>query len=214
MDYPRRWAMKGVAGWLFQRLTGLVLIAGLLLHFSIMHFSGQEQITYAFVLKRISNPYWKAFDLFFPVPQLRQHLRRRSDVEWIVLPFPRRDRLKPQGRGKAVQFQDRRRLIPCRQRVNHPRLPRQMVQDRTDRHITLDIHHHDVLAGAETLEGDRYAQLRGTRGIADRLLRAEVELDQLLNTPVPNDDSLVAELRQSIEQAQEGMRAASGEVEA
>ncbi len=59
--------MNGVAGWLFQRLTGLVLIAGLLLHFSIMHFSGQEQITYAFVLKRISNPYWKAFDLFFLV---------------------------------------------------------------------------------------------------------------------------------------------------
>lgn len=59
--------MNGIAGWLFQRLTGLVLVAGLLLHFSIMHFSGQEQITYAFVLKRLSNPYWKAFDLFFLV---------------------------------------------------------------------------------------------------------------------------------------------------
>jgi len=62
--------MNGIAGWLFQRVTGLVLIAGLLLHFSTMHFSGQEQITYAFVLKRISSPYWKAFDLLFLVTTL------------------------------------------------------------------------------------------------------------------------------------------------
>jgi succinate dehydrogenase membrane anchor subunit len=57
--------VRGALGWLFQRLTGLVLIAGLLLHFSIMHFSGQQQITYEVVLRRISNPLWKAFDLFF-----------------------------------------------------------------------------------------------------------------------------------------------------
>ena len=57
--------MKGAIGWLFQRLTGLVLIAGLLLHFSVMHFSGQQQVTYEVVLRRISNPLWKAFDLFF-----------------------------------------------------------------------------------------------------------------------------------------------------
>lgn len=59
--------MKGTAGWLFQRLSGVILIAGLLLHFSVMHFSGQEQITYAFVIKRISTPSWKAFDLLFLV---------------------------------------------------------------------------------------------------------------------------------------------------
>ena len=57
--------MRGALGWLFQRLTGLVLIAGLLLHFSVMHFSGQQQVTYEVVLRRISNPLWKTFDLFF-----------------------------------------------------------------------------------------------------------------------------------------------------
>ena len=30
-------------------------------------FSFPQQITYAFVLKRISNPFWKAFDLLFLV---------------------------------------------------------------------------------------------------------------------------------------------------
>ncbi len=57
--------MKGVAGWVFQRVTGLLLIAGLIVHFTVMHFSGEQQISHEFVLKRISSPYWKAFDLAF-----------------------------------------------------------------------------------------------------------------------------------------------------
>jgi succinate dehydrogenase / fumarate reductase membrane anchor subunit len=57
--------VKGVAGWLFQRVTGMLLIAGLILHFAIMHFSGTQEITYAFVMKRLSNPWWKTFDIAF-----------------------------------------------------------------------------------------------------------------------------------------------------
>jgi succinate dehydrogenase / fumarate reductase membrane anchor subunit len=57
--------VKGVAGWLFQRITGILLIAGLILHFVIMHFSGSQEITYAFVVKRLSNPWWKTFDIAF-----------------------------------------------------------------------------------------------------------------------------------------------------
>jgi succinate dehydrogenase / fumarate reductase membrane anchor subunit len=57
--------MKGSAGWLLQRISGLLLIAGLIVHFTVMHYSGPAQITYAFVLRRISNPWWKAFDLTF-----------------------------------------------------------------------------------------------------------------------------------------------------
>jgi succinate dehydrogenase / fumarate reductase membrane anchor subunit len=57
--------VKGVAGWLFQRLTGILLIAGLMLHFAIMHFSGPQEITYAFVMKRFSSPWWKTFDIAF-----------------------------------------------------------------------------------------------------------------------------------------------------
>ncbi|MGE5299382.1 MAG: succinate dehydrogenase, hydrophobic membrane anchor protein [Acidobacteriota bacterium] len=57
--------MKGVAGWVLQRLTGLLLMAGLIVHFTVMHFSGERQISHEFVLSRISSPYWKAFDLAF-----------------------------------------------------------------------------------------------------------------------------------------------------
>jgi succinate dehydrogenase / fumarate reductase membrane anchor subunit len=57
--------MKGVPGWLLQRITGLLLIAGLAVHFGVMHFSGSRQISHEFVLRRISSPYWKAFDLAF-----------------------------------------------------------------------------------------------------------------------------------------------------
>ncbi len=57
--------MKGLWGWLFQRVTGVLLVAGLLVHFIIMHYSGPEQITYAFVMARFSNPLWKLFDLAF-----------------------------------------------------------------------------------------------------------------------------------------------------
>src|SRR5512135_3253696 len=57
--------MKGVTGWLFQRVTGLLLLAGLAVHFGVMHFSGSQQINHEFVLRRISSPYWKTFDLAF-----------------------------------------------------------------------------------------------------------------------------------------------------
>ena len=39
-------------------------------------------------------------------------------------------------------------------------------------------------------------------------------LDRLLNSHAPNDDLLLAELRQRIQQAQEGMKETVGEVEA
>lgn len=57
--------MKGVWGWLFQRITGVFLVAGLALHFIIMHYSGPDQISYDVVIKRLSNPFWKTFDAVF-----------------------------------------------------------------------------------------------------------------------------------------------------
>jgi succinate dehydrogenase hydrophobic anchor subunit len=57
--------VKGGTGWFLQRITGLLLIAGLIVHFTVMHFSGSRQITHELVLRRISSPYWKAFDLAF-----------------------------------------------------------------------------------------------------------------------------------------------------
>jgi len=66
---------------------------------------------------------------------------------------------------------------------------------------------------------DRDFQIRGRHSRryyqnVDRLLRAEVDLDRMLNSHVSNDNALLIELRQKIEQAQEGMKATAGEVEA
>jgi len=79
----------------------------------------------------------------------------------------------------------------------------------------------DRVVSAKTwAEGsDRDFQIRGRHSRhyyqnVDRLLRAEVELERLLNSHVPGDDLLAAELRQRIEQAQEEMKAAAEEVEA
>lgn len=57
--------MKGGTGWVLQRITGFLLLAGLIVHFTVMHFSGSRQVTHELVLRRISSPYWKVFDLIF-----------------------------------------------------------------------------------------------------------------------------------------------------
>ena len=57
--------MKGILGWLLQRVSGLVLLAGLIVHFSVLHYSGPEEAKFEFVLGRLSNPYWRAFDMVF-----------------------------------------------------------------------------------------------------------------------------------------------------
>ncbi len=57
--------MIGVITWLLQRVSGVILVAGLLIHFYLMHFSGPEQLTYASVTNRLSNPFWIAFNVIF-----------------------------------------------------------------------------------------------------------------------------------------------------
>ena len=59
--------MRGVWTWFFQRVTGVILVAGLIIHFMVMHYSGPEQITYQYVMARFSNPLWKVFDVAFLV---------------------------------------------------------------------------------------------------------------------------------------------------
>ncbi|MEW5745100.1 MAG: succinate dehydrogenase, hydrophobic membrane anchor protein [Nitrospirota bacterium] len=54
-------------GWLLQRVTGVLLVAGLAVHFFVMHYSGAGQIGYEAVVQRLSNPCWKAFDMLFLV---------------------------------------------------------------------------------------------------------------------------------------------------
>jgi anaerobic magnesium-protoporphyrin IX monomethyl ester cyclase len=66
---------------------------------------------------------------------------------------------------------------------------------------------------------DRDFQIRGRHSRryyqnVDRLLRAEVELDRLMNAEAPGDGLVLGELRQRIAQAQEGMKTTVEEVEA
>src|ERR1017187_1414380 len=66
---------------------------------------------------------------------------------------------------------------------------------------------------------DRDFKIRGRHSrryyqSADRLLRAEVELDRLKNSGVTSGDLLVNELNLRIEQAREGMKESAAEVEA
>jgi len=55
----------GSYGWLFQRVSGVMLFVMLIAHFILMHFMGGEKRLYADVLQRLSNPLWKTFDLVF-----------------------------------------------------------------------------------------------------------------------------------------------------
>jgi len=51
--------------WLIQRLSGVALLLLIVVHFALMHYFGFEKRLYADVLRRLSNPLWKTFDLVF-----------------------------------------------------------------------------------------------------------------------------------------------------
>lgn len=58
---------SGVLRWYFQRVTGALLLVGLLAHFWVLHFFPPEhgEITFETVMLRLQNPLWKAFDVLF-----------------------------------------------------------------------------------------------------------------------------------------------------
>jgi len=54
--------------WLLQRITALILGAGLLVHFFVLHFAnfankGDRLVTFDMVKERLSQPCWVAFDI-------------------------------------------------------------------------------------------------------------------------------------------------------
>lgn len=51
--------------WLLQRVSGLILLFYLLVHFWIIHYGIEGEITFQKVAERLSSPYWKIFDLTF-----------------------------------------------------------------------------------------------------------------------------------------------------
>lgn len=65
MRYKGSARSGGISSWFLQRWTGVLLVIMLITHFVICHFSGQHSVTYEWVMQRLSNPVWKAFDLIF-----------------------------------------------------------------------------------------------------------------------------------------------------
>ncbi len=57
--------IKRVIEWFFQRVTGVILVIGLTLHFYAMHFSSSGGITHDAILVRLSSPYWITFNIIF-----------------------------------------------------------------------------------------------------------------------------------------------------
>ncbi len=56
---------SGAPGWVLQRITGVLLFVVVLTHFFVMHANPASGHTYAAVLARMHDPFWKMFDLTF-----------------------------------------------------------------------------------------------------------------------------------------------------
>lgn len=53
---------KGLLSWFFQRITALILVFGLIVHFIVLHFMIERPVTMEKVARRLEHPGWIAFD--------------------------------------------------------------------------------------------------------------------------------------------------------
>lgn len=53
---------KGLFSWFFQRVSAAFLVAGLIVHFFVLHFMIERPVTVEKVAERLKNPGWVAFD--------------------------------------------------------------------------------------------------------------------------------------------------------
>jgi succinate dehydrogenase / fumarate reductase membrane anchor subunit len=58
---------SGAPSWLWQRITGLVLVVVMIGHYFLMHYTPDSGHTYEAVLTRLKSPFWKVFDLTFVI---------------------------------------------------------------------------------------------------------------------------------------------------
>ena len=58
---------NGAGRWLIQRVSGIALLIMLLVHFWVTHNTAGGEITYETVMQRLSQPYWKIYNLTFLV---------------------------------------------------------------------------------------------------------------------------------------------------
>lgn len=57
----------GAFAWFFQRISGAFLLAALLAHFWVLHYSHNGEVTFQIVAQRLATPLWKMIDLSFLV---------------------------------------------------------------------------------------------------------------------------------------------------
>ncbi len=55
----------GSTAWIWQRITGLVLVVTLFLHYLFLHFINHGNVLYSEVSSRLVMPVWKTIDVVF-----------------------------------------------------------------------------------------------------------------------------------------------------
>lgn len=56
---------SGAKSWVFQRITGIVLVVFAIAHYILMHYTPESGKTYEEVLKRMQFPFYRIIDLTF-----------------------------------------------------------------------------------------------------------------------------------------------------
>ncbi len=55
----------GSTAWIFQRITGIVILVTIFLHYLFLHFLNHGNVTFNEVADRLSTPLWKTIDITF-----------------------------------------------------------------------------------------------------------------------------------------------------
>lgn len=85
---------KGLWPWLFQRVSAVFLVAGLAVHFLVLHFMIERPVTMAKVAERLQAPGWMAFDALLLLCALYHAL---NGVYGVLLDFKPSDGLARMG---------------------------------------------------------------------------------------------------------------------
>ena len=48
--------------WILQRVTAVLLVIGMILHFWVLHYTDEKPLTFAVIQQRLQSPFWVVFD--------------------------------------------------------------------------------------------------------------------------------------------------------